>query len=135
MGQVKLLAQLSAVERFVVNSMETRINVVEQGSRVLASLQDGTALDIVQDDIELVRLIGEPAVVEENIWPFPSLNLSGDANGFAGRRVGIEYGWWPRIWRLQLTHPKDRQIYTDPRQIMNGLLMITAFQLNSSMSH
>ncbi len=64
--------------------METRINVIEWWGQMLSFPQDGTARDIVQDGIKLVRLIGEPAVVEEKIRPFPSRNLSGDANGFAG---------------------------------------------------
>jgi hypothetical protein len=42
------------VEGFVVNCMKTRINVIEWWSRMLSSPQDGTALDIVKDGIELV---------------------------------------------------------------------------------
>ena len=73
---------------------------------MLAFPKNGAAIDIVEDDIELVGLVGEPAVVEEDVRSFPSLNFPGDANGFAGRQVCIEDGWWPRIRRLQLTHPR-----------------------------
>ncbi len=80
------------MERLVVNSMEARVDVIQRRGRVLVSPKDGAAIYIVEDDIELVRLVGEPAVVEENIWPFPSLNLAGDANGFASRHIGIING-------------------------------------------
>ncbi len=108
------------MEQFVINRMKTRIDVVQRWSRVLLSPQDRTALNIVQNNVKLVQLIGEPAVVDENVWSFPPLNLSGDANGFAGRQVCIEDGWWPRIRRLQLTHPKSKQTKADPKK-MNRL--------------
>ena len=115
--------------------MEARINVIQRQSRVLASPKDGAAIYIVEDDIELVRLAGEPAVVEENIWLFPSLNLAGDANGFAGRHISIQNGELSRIRRSPTTPPNNWQKIKDSRQIMKGLYMTMAFHLNSSTSH
>ncbi len=59
---------------------------------MLASPKDGAAVNIMKDDIKFVGLVGEPAIIEKNIGPFPSLNFAGDANGFAGRHIGIQNG-------------------------------------------
>jgi hypothetical protein len=107
MGQVQLLAKLIAVERFVVISMEARVDIVEWRSRVLPFPQARFSLNIMEDDIELVGLIREPAVLEENIWPFLSLKLTGNADGFAGRRVGSKYWRWARIQRRQPVQPNE----------------------------
>ena len=103
MGQVKLLSELIPVECFVINSMETMVDIVEWRGRMLLFLQDEASLNIVEDDIELVGLIREPAVIEEDIWLFLPLNLSGYADGFAGRQVGGKDWRWAQIgWRRQL---------------------------------
>lgn len=65
---------------------------MQRRSWVLASPKDGAAVNIMKDDIKFVGLVGEPAIIKENIGPFPSLNFAGDANWFAGRHIAIKNG-------------------------------------------
>ena len=93
------------VERFVVNSMEARVDIVDRRGWMLPLPQDGATCHVMEDYIELVGLIREPAVVEENVRTFPAFNLTGDADRFAGRRGGVKNWRRARIRLLQPVQP------------------------------
>ena len=70
MGQVELLAALGAMDRFVIRSEKLGGDVTEGWGRVLTLAKDGTAVDIPQDDIKVVRLIRKSPVVVKYIFTF-----------------------------------------------------------------
>jgi hypothetical protein len=75
------------VTHFVVVSLEAWINVIKQGSRMLAFAKDGSSFGIMQDDVKLVGLIWKSTVIKENIGPPFAMYLSGDTDGFALRHL------------------------------------------------
>ncbi len=51
------------------------------------------ALDVMEDDVKLVRLIRKTAVVEEYIRTLLAANFASDSNGLAGWAGGAKNGW------------------------------------------
>jgi hypothetical protein len=69
------------------------------GGRMLAFLEDGSSLRVVQDDVKFMGLIRESPVVEEDIGSFLPTYLSGNTDGFAMRHVRGKRWQRIRIWR------------------------------------
>jgi hypothetical protein len=39
---------------------------------MLAFAKNATSVDAMEDDIEVVRLVGKPAIVIKDVWAFPT---------------------------------------------------------------
>jgi hypothetical protein len=97
MGEVEFCAQFLTMMYLVVIRMESRVNFVDWWCFVLMLPEDRASLDIIQENIELVGLVGKPPIVKKHIQAFLPPNLSGYPNRFSrwcfrckyGRRVGI----------------------------------------------
>ncbi len=61
--KVKLLSKFGTVVRLVVMQQKTWINIVYWRGWMFAPTEDGTTLDVVEDDIKLMGLVGISAVV------------------------------------------------------------------------
>ena len=90
MGKVELLAEFCTVEGFVINRVELGVDVVDKWGGVFSFTKDAPAVDVMEDGIELMRLVGETAIVMEDV-PGPlgtrGLRFMSDADGrFHGRR-------------------------------------------------
>ena len=90
MGKVELLAEFCTVEGFVINRVEFGVDVVDKWGRVFSFTKDAPAVDVMEDGIELMRLVGETAIVMEDIPGLlgtRGLRFMSDADGrFHGRR-------------------------------------------------
>ena len=71
------------MERVVVTGQKPRVDVVEWRRRVLAPTQDRAAANVVQEGIELMRLIGIAAIVKEDVWAPSPFRLRGYTDGFS----------------------------------------------------
>jgi hypothetical protein len=56
--KVKLLSKFGTVACLVVMRQKMWINIVNRRGWMFAPMEDGTALDIVEDDVKLVGLVG-----------------------------------------------------------------------------
>ena len=72
MGKVKLRTEFQAVLGFVVDRKEGGVDIVEGRSGMLAFAKNATSVDAMEDDIEVVRLVGKPAIVIKDVWAFPT---------------------------------------------------------------
>ncbi len=82
MGQVKFLTELSAMEGFVVFREKLGGDLIEGWGRMLTLAQDGTAVDITQEDIKVMRLIGKSLIVVKHISTFLPAHAGCDPDGF-----------------------------------------------------
>ncbi len=66
--------------------MEMWVDVVESWSRVPVLAEDSPAINVMQEGVELVGLIGEAAVIQEHIFLFAriSFHFRRDADGGLG---------------------------------------------------
>jgi hypothetical protein len=83
-GQIDLRPQLLSVNLFVVRREEARINVVERGRGMFAPPKNWAALNVMQDHIKVVRLVGKPPIVEKYVGTLLAPNLPGDSDWLAG---------------------------------------------------
>ncbi len=67
MGKVQLLAEFCTVEGFIVDCMEFGVDVVDRWGRVFLFAKDAPAVDVMEDGIELMRLVGKTAIVMEDV--------------------------------------------------------------------
>ncbi len=63
MQKVKLLSKFGTVACLVVIRLKMWINSVNWRGWIIALTEDGTALDIVEDDVKLVGLVGISTVI------------------------------------------------------------------------
>jgi hypothetical protein len=82
MGQVKFLTELSAMEGFVVLRVKLRGDFIEGWGRMLTLAQDGTAVDITQEDIKVMRLIGKSLIVVKHISTLLPAHAGCNPDGF-----------------------------------------------------
>ena len=78
------------MEGFVINRVELGVDVVDKWGGVFSFTKDAPTVDVMEDGIELMRLVGETAIVMEDV-PGPlgtrGLRFMSDADGrFHGRR-------------------------------------------------
>jgi hypothetical protein len=65
---------------------------------MLALPKDGAALDVMKDNVELMRLVGEPPIVEKHVWALLAPNLTSDSDRLAGWICRREDAWSVEIW-------------------------------------
>jgi hypothetical protein len=76
MGKVKLLAEFCTMEGFIVDRVEFGVDFVDGWGRVFSFAKDAPAVDVMEDGIELMRLVRETAIVMEDILgPFGTSGL------------------------------------------------------------
>jgi hypothetical protein len=61
--KVELLLKFGTVACLIVMQQKTWINIVDWQGWMFAPTEDGTALDVVEDDVKLMGLVGISAVV------------------------------------------------------------------------
>ena len=76
----------------IVYHMKSWVDVVKFWGWMLTLAKDGSSINIVEEGIELVGLIGEAAVIHENIPALAGIpsHLWGDADGRGGM---LKVGW------------------------------------------
>jgi hypothetical protein len=67
MGEVKVLAELLAMQFLVVYHVEMWVDLIEFGGGMLALAKDSLAVDVMQEGVKLVGLIREATVIQEDI--------------------------------------------------------------------
>ncbi len=67
MGEVKVLTELLTMQFLVVYNVEMWVDLIEYGGRMLALAKDSPAIDVMQEGVKLVGLIGEATVIQEDI--------------------------------------------------------------------
>ena len=76
MGKVKLLAEFCTMEGFIVDRVKFGVDFVDRWGRVFSFAKDAPAVDVMEDGIELRRLVRETAIVMEDILgPFGTRGL------------------------------------------------------------
>jgi hypothetical protein len=83
-GQVDLRSQFLAMNFFIIEREEGRVNIVDRRRVMYAPPKNGAALDIMLDNIELVRLVGEPPIVEKYVGTLLAPNFLSDSDWLAG---------------------------------------------------
>jgi hypothetical protein len=69
-------AEFRAVEVLIVDSMEFAVDFIDMWGRVFSFAKDAPAGDVMEDGIELMRLVRETAIVMEDILgPFGTRGL------------------------------------------------------------
>jgi hypothetical protein len=66
-GEVKVLTELIAMQFFVVYHVETWVDLIKFGGRMLALVKDSPTINVMQEGVELVGLIREAMVIQEDI--------------------------------------------------------------------
>ncbi len=101
MCQVEVRAQACTVGGLDICGCKSWVDVVEVGGRVLAAAKDRSAIDVMEDDIELGQLIWEAPIVQEYIRALPVSNFAGNQdwlNWVAGGTVMEgKHRWWTVI--------------------------------------
>jgi hypothetical protein len=67
MRKVKVLTELLAMQFLVVYHVETWVNLIKFGGGMLALAKDSPTVDVMQEGVKLVGLIGEARVIQEDI--------------------------------------------------------------------
>ncbi len=67
MGEVKDLMELLAMQFLVVYHVVTWVNLIEFEGGMLALAKDSLTVNVMQEGVELVGLIGEATVIQEDI--------------------------------------------------------------------
>jgi hypothetical protein len=67
MGQVELRVKAFAMERFIERKVKCWIYHIKRRRWMLQLPEDGLTVDVVQRRIVLIRLVGEPSVINKNI--------------------------------------------------------------------
>jgi hypothetical protein len=80
MEEVKFCVQCLAMMLLVVIQMESRVDLVDWRRFVLTLPEDWASVDIMQEYIELMGLVGKPPVVEKHIQTLLPVNLLGYPN-------------------------------------------------------
>jgi hypothetical protein len=71
---------------FIINRKEGGVHIVQGRSRVFAFTENATSVNAMEDDIEVVGLVGETAIVVEYVRAFPAAATCSDANRLRRRR-------------------------------------------------
>jgi hypothetical protein len=90
MGEVKFCAQFLAMTLLIVIRMESRVDFVVWRHFVLVLTEDQASLDIMQENIKLVGLVGKPPFVEKHVQALPWFSRWG---------FDCKYGRWDGIQR------------------------------------
>ena len=77
---------------------KTRVAIVKGWKRVLALPEDAATINILKDDIEVVRLIGESTVVIKNDLSLGAVRSGGNLN-WLGSGQGSEDRWAQALGR------------------------------------
>ena len=83
---------------FIKAREEARVDIVNRRRDMLASPKNGSALDVMQDNVELVGLVGEPPIIEKYIRALPTPNLPSDSDWLAGWIGRCEDVWSVETW-------------------------------------
>ena len=82
MRQVELGAQFLPVDGLDICRCEVRVDIIEWWRGMLSFAENRTTIDIVQEGVKLVGLIGESSIViKDVIGSLPLLGLRRDSNG------------------------------------------------------
>lgn len=82
MGQVELCAQFLPVNGLDICRGEIRVDIIEWWRGMLSFAENSATIDILQEGVKLVGLIGESSIViEDVIRSLPLLGLGRDSNG------------------------------------------------------
>ncbi len=92
MRKVKLRAEFRIVLGFIVNQREGGVFIVQGRSRVFAFMKNATSVNAMEDDIEVVGLVGEATIIIEYV------------NSPSGRSPPRNlFGWsYSRMWSTSL---------------------------------
>ena len=81
-GQVEFPTKLRAVDGFIVGSKKRGVDIVEGWCRMLAPTKDRSAINVAEDDVKVMRLIGESTIVLENVPTLLAAHAGGNPDGF-----------------------------------------------------
>jgi hypothetical protein len=83
MGQVEIFLKLLTVDGLVVSTEESRIHLIKQWWWVLEFTKDWSSINIVEQDLVVLRLVREPPVIDEDIGhPLVAFGLICNTNGW-----------------------------------------------------
>jgi hypothetical protein len=108
MGEVEFCAQFLAMMLLVRIRMESRVNFVDWRRFVLTLPEDWASLDIMQENIELVGLVGKPLslrnMFEHFFLPIFLATCIGSADGASVVNMGggLESGGDTMLWACML---------------------------------
>ncbi len=98
MRQIELLAQIRTVSCIVVYHEESWVNVVERWGGVLALAWNRTTIDVMQENVKFMRLVGITMVVVKNVLALLATHPISDTNWF-GAFISGRKGWGKiKIW-------------------------------------
>jgi hypothetical protein len=84
---------------FAICWTKARIKIIEGRRRVLAFLEDAATVDVMKDDIKVLRLIGEATVVVKDILALDAARLGGNLNRLSSGQSS-EHRWRQALrWR------------------------------------
>jgi hypothetical protein len=86
MRKVELRAEPRTVLGFIVNRKESGVNIVQSRGRVFAFTKNATTVNAMEDDIEVVGLVGEAAIVIEYVRAFQAAATCSNADRLQRRR-------------------------------------------------
>ncbi len=81
----------------VVIQMELRVYLVDWRRFVLTLPEYRASLDIMQEYIKLMGLVGKPPIVKKHVQMLLPANLLGYPNWSSRWRFCCKYGWWVGI--------------------------------------
>lgn len=88
MRQIKQLAQCRTVNCLVIGCKESWVDVIERWGGVLALSENGTPVNVMEENVEVMRLVGITAVVVKDVLALLSAHPIGDTNWFGARGIG-----------------------------------------------
>ncbi len=99
--EVKFFAQFCPIPCLVVMRIKARVDFINRRGGMLTLVEDRDPLGVMQNEVKVVGLIGEAAIVKKYIQSLLATNLAGNLDGVGSRYAhGIQ---WQRVrvWRLQ----------------------------------
>lgn len=77
---------------------ETRVDVVERWRGMLSLPKDRATLNVMEDDVEIMRLVWKSSIVEEYVRTLFAPNLTSDPNRLAGWISRGKSTWSVEVW-------------------------------------
>jgi hypothetical protein len=86
------------VSCLIVDREESWVNFVERWGKVLALSKNCTPVDVMEENIEFMQLVGITAVVVKDVLPLLAAHPIGDTNRFGAVIGGSKGGGKIVIW-------------------------------------
>jgi hypothetical protein len=97
MGEVEFCAQFLTVMLLVIQ-IESRVDLIGWQRFVLTLPEDRASVDIMQEYIKLIGLVGKLPIVKKHVQMLLPSNLLGYPNQFSRWCFHCKYRSWVGIW-------------------------------------